>query len=67
MVVNVVLERGKEIVMTNDEVFAEKREAFRKWLEQFSADDCVKLLGDVHDAIEYKRTVEVHLKGAHAN
>ena len=53
--------------MTHEENLNFKRDAFRKWLEQFSADDCVKLLGDVHDAIEYKHNVELNLKGANAN
>ena len=53
--------------MTNDEVFSEKREAFRKWLEQFSADECVMLLSDTYRAIEYKHNVELNLKGVHAN
>lgn len=57
-----VRERGKEI-MTHDEILNAKRDVFRKWMEQFTADDCVKLLGDVYDAIEYKRNVELNLHG----
>lgn len=49
--------------MTSEEIFEVKRDVFRKWLEQFSSDDCVKLLGDVYNAINYKQTVELQLKG----
>jgi len=49
--------------MTPEQIFTEKREAFRKWLEQFTADECVKLLGDVFQTIDYKHGVEVNLKG----
>ena len=49
-----------------EERFDIERDCFRKWMEKWSADQCVKLLGDVYDAIEYKHNVELNLKGAHA-
>ena len=50
--------------MTSDEVFKHKMLALTVWLEQFSADDCVKVLGVVHEVIEYN--VELNLKGVSA-
>jgi hypothetical protein len=52
--------------MTPDEVFKQKMGALTVWLEQFSADDCTKVLGVVHEVVEYKRTVELNLKGGMA-
>jgi len=49
--------------MTPEEKFECERDAFRKWMERFNSEQCVRLLGDVYDAINYKQTVELHLKG----
>ena len=53
--------------MEDLEILEAKRDAFRKWMEQFSADECVKLLSDIYFMIEYKHIVESNLKGVHAN
>lgn len=47
--------------MTTEERFEIERDVFRKWLERFSSDECVKLLGDVYDAIKYKQDREYQL------
>ena len=49
--------------MTSDERLELERDAFRKWMERFSSEQCVKLLGDVYSAINYKQNVELNLKG----
>lgn len=49
--------------MTHDENLNFKRDAFRKWLEQFDADDCIKLLCDLYQVIEYKHMLDLNLKG----
>lgn len=58
------VKKTKEKTMTSDEVFKHKMLALTVWLEQFSADDCVKVLGVVHEVIEYN--VELNLKGVSA-
>lgn len=47
--------------MNRQEELEFKRDSFRKWLEQFSSDECVKLLGDLYDAIKYKQDRELML------
>ena len=56
--------------MEINETFEIKRDVMRKYLiKEFTADECVKILGDVYDVIKYKQDTELALRGGwlHAN